>query len=282
MSNIDSFDKADDPAKILESLRRDGGVIVKNVIARDLCATIAKEMRDHFDRDGRYDESDFNGYKTLRLSSVVARAPSSGPLFTHPLVIAMADACLLENCLNYRIGSATAIEIWPGETAQELHRDAHCYHVEIPGIELQISALWAISDFTAENGPTQVIPGSHRWETGRRPSESDPVVEAVMPAGSVLFYLGNTFHGGGANKSDKPRIALVNTYSLGWLRQEENMYLAIPLEVAEGLPDDLRRILGYQRHGLVGWFPQDNDPRADDSYVEPIAIATAVKRDAAQ
>jgi len=274
-ASIDIYDAPADRQKVLDSLMRDGAVVVRRAVAPDLCQRIAAEFRPHFDREGDQDMSDFNGYQTLRLSGVLARAPSCGALFTDPLVIEAADRFLRPNCLNYRIGSATAIEIWPGESAQELHRDAHCYHIEIPGIELQISALWSLTDFTAENGPTQVVPGSHRWKTGRRPGPDDPVVEAVMPAGSLLLYLGNTFHGGGENRSDKPRMALVNTYSLGWLRQEENMYLAIPREVADALPEDLRRLIGYQRHGLVGWFPQDGDSRADDSYVPPVAIEPA-------
>ncbi len=276
MFSIDRFDAPADPAALLESLQRDGAVILHNVIDPTLCQTIAEEFRPHFDAEGDQFMDDFNGYRTLRLSSVLARAPSCAPLFTEATTLALSDACLLSHCINYRIGSATAIEIWPGESAQQLHRDAHCYSIEIPGVELQISALWALTDFTAENGPTSVVPGSHLWPTGRNPTADDPVAQAVMPAGSALFYLGNTFHGGGANRTDRPRMALINTYSLGWLRQEENMYLAIPQEVAAGLPDDLRRLIGYQRHGLVGWFPQDRDE--DEGFVEPVAIAAPLQR----
>lgn len=282
MTGIDTYEAPAAKESLLASLRRDGAVILRNAVDPSLCARIAAEFRPHFDREGDQAMNDFNGYKTLRLSSVLARAPSCGALFTDPNVIAAADACLLDSCLNYRIGSATAIEIWPGESAQKLHRDAHCYHVEIPGTELQISALWALTDFTAENGPTQVVPGSHRWETGRWPGAADPVVEAVMPAGSLLLYLGNTFHGGGANRSAKPRMALVNTYSLGWLRQEENMYLALPRKVAEALPEELRRLVGYQRHGLVGWFPDDADNHDEDDFVPPVAIGVPQPRKPAE
>ncbi len=276
MTTIDRFDAPTDPDRLLESLRRDGAVILQGLVDPALCKTIAEEFRPHFDEEGNEQMSDFNGYRTLRLNSVLARAPASAPLFVEATTIALADACLLKNCINYRIGSATAIEIWPGETAQELHRDAHCYSIEIPGVELQISALWALTDFTPENGPTQVIPGSHHWPTGRFPNDQDPIAHAVMPAGSVLFYMGNTFHGGGANKADAPRMALINTYSLGWLRQEENMYLALPRALADALPDDLRRLIGYQYHGLVGWYPDDGQDQNDDDYVKPVVLAAPV------
>ncbi len=275
MTEIATFDPPFDREAVLTSLKRDGAVILRDAIDSALCAKVAAELRPHFDREGDRSMSDFNGYQTLRLASVLARSPASAPLFTHDLTIAMADACLKENCLNYRIGSSTAIEIWPGESKQLLHRDAHCYHMEIPGIELQISALWALTDFTQENGPTQLVPGSHLWAAGRKPRPEDPVAEAVMPAGSLLLYLGNTWHGGGANQSKEPRMALVNTYSLGWLRQEENMYLSIPRAVADGLPDDLRRLIGYQHHGLVGWFPDDQDEWNENDFMDPVVIAPA-------
>lgn len=276
MTDIDRFDAPTEPERLLESLQRDGAVILQGVLDPALCQTIAAEFRPHFDGEGERQMSDFNGYRTLRLSSVLARSPASQSLFVNPTTIALADACLLPNCINYRIGSATAIEIWPGETEQQLHRDAHCYSIEIPGVELQISALWALNDFTAENGPTRVVPGSHHWPTGRFPDDGDPIADAVMPAGSVLFYMGNTFHGGGANRAKKPRMALINTYSLGWLRQEENMYLALPRAVADALPDALRKLIGYQYHGLVGWYPDDELNQSDDDYVEPIALAAPV------
>jgi ectoine hydroxylase-related dioxygenase (phytanoyl-CoA dioxygenase family) len=120
-------------------------------------------------------------------------------------------------------------------------------------MELQLSALWALDDFSAENGATRVVLGSH----GRRslvPHGVDEVVQAVMPRASVLFYLGSTLHGGGANRTARPRAGLVNTYALGWLRQEENQYLQVPREVAETYPDTIQRLLGYQSHGLVGSY----------------------------
>jgi len=126
-------------------------------------------------------------------------------------------------------------------------------------MEWQISTNWAVDDFTEENGATHVVPGSHLWKELRDPEEMGQI-RAVMPQGSVLFYLGSVLHGGGANRSERPRIGLVNTYSLGWLRQEENQYLTIPREVAESYPEPIRRLMGYQGHGrLLGWYPNNPD-----------------------
>ena len=169
----------------------------------------------------------------------------------------VTDGILLAHCINYRIGSLTAIEIHPGETDQSLHLDDGIYPVRMPGMQLQISAMWALEDFTEENGATRVALGSHRDSNISNTAEvqyENNIVQAVMPKGSVLFYLGTTWHGGGANRSDKPRAGLINTYALGWLRQEENQYLNVPREIAEQHSEIIQRLMGYQLHGILGVF----------------------------
>ncbi|WP_268890610.1 phytanoyl-CoA dioxygenase family protein [Curvivirga aplysinae] len=96
---------------------------------------------------------------------------------------------------------------------------------------------------------------------------SDAIIEqAVMPKGSVVVYLGSTIHGGGANKSTSSRSGLINTYSLGWLRQEENQYLTIPREIADSYPEHIRRLIGYQVHGdHLGVYPGDPDGKWFDA-----------------
>ncbi|MDA0221622.1 MAG: phytanoyl-CoA dioxygenase family protein [Proteobacteria bacterium] len=120
-------------------------------------------------------------------------------------------------------------------------------------------AMWAISDFTAENGGTQVVPGSHLWAYDRAPYE-DEVVNAEMPAGSVLLYTGGVFHGGGRNRSNTVRTGMALQYSLGWLRQEENQYLANPPEVARHYPERLQRLIGYDYGAPYLGFYKGGDP----------------------
>ena len=171
----------------------------------------------------------------------------------------VANAVLKPHCVNYRIGSCTAIEIHPGEADQVLHRDDDFYPIRIPNVEFQIAAMWALDDFTLENGATRTVPGSQDLRDVSSVGEDD-IEQAVMTKGSVLFYLGSTIHGGGANKSDLPRSGLINTYSLGWLRQEENQYLTVPREVADSYPEPIRRWMGYQSCGeSLGVYPGDPD-----------------------
>ena len=144
------------------------------------------------------------------------------------------------------------------ETEQVLHRDDSIYPVHIPGVELQVSVMWALDSFTVKNGATRVVRASHRWIEPRAPGPDDDVVQAGMPKGSALFYLGSVWHGGGANLDNRPRAGLINTYCLGWLRQEVNHILAVPRATAAKLPEHLQRLMGYGLHGgMLGYYPTE-------------------------
>jgi len=253
------FDPDTDSVDIIEALKRDGAAIVRHAVAPTVADAVLAELRAPFDRVGKCDENDFNGYKTLRVSGILGISPTSPELVAHPLVMKVADAVLLAHCINYRIGSLTAIEIQPGEAEQFLHLDDNIYPFRIPGMQLQISAMWALEDFTAENGATRVALGSHTSGSNNKYHSveaefGDNIVQAVMPQGSVLFYLGSTLHGGAANRSNAPRAGLINTYALGWLRQEENQYLNVPREIAEQHSPLIQRLMGYQMHKTLGAF----------------------------
>lgn len=234
---------------VVDVLRQDGAVVVSRLLPDESMDRAAAEMRPRFDRYGRGMESDFNGYRTLRISSVLGYAPSTAEMIGHDLVVEVADQVLLPFCENYRIGSTTGIEIHPGEGHQVLHQDDSIYPIRIPGMELQIGVMWALTDFTEENGGTRLVLGSHRHFHRDPPPDLNGWVQASMPRGSALFYLGTLWHGGGENRTDRPRMGLINTYALGWLRQEVNQYLEVPPDTARQYPERIRRLLGYTRHG---------------------------------
>lgn len=244
---------------VTATLLKEGGAIVENVASSELLDRIMADLRTQFDEQGHKFSNDFNGYKTLRVGGILGFSRAAADIIAHPLVTGVADRVLKRHCENYQIGSSTAIEIHPGEGAQELHRDDGFYPMRIPGVEWQFSAMWAMTDFTVENGATRVVPFSQDL----RPIETiteDQCCQARMPRGSVLFYLGGTVHSGGQNHSDAARTGLITTYSLGWLRQEENHYLTIPRDVADSYPENIRRLMGYQSHGpYLGVYPGDPD-----------------------
>jgi len=151
---------------------------------------------------------------------------------------------LLPHCVRYRLHYSGVMHIEPGETRQVLHRDIGLYPIASPCPPLTVATMWALTDFTRENGGTRLVPGSHLWSSNRVP-KSEEVVATEMPAGSVLIYTGNTIHGGGANRSEGSRSGVALHYNLGWLRQEENQYMAVPPDLARQLSDQIQELIGY-------------------------------------
>jgi len=254
------FEEIPSTDELVDVLEEDGAAVIHDMAEHDLLDQIERELRQHLEAN-RYDyKTEFNGQNTLRVATILAVSRTAAKLVAHPLVLDVADAILSPYCDNYRLNSSDAIEILPGETAQKLHRDEDdLYPIIHPEVEYQISAMWALSEFTRENGATQLVLKSHRKNRGR-PFTDDDVIQAVMPKGAVLFYQGSTIHGGGANVCDVPRLGLISTYNLGWLRQEENLYLSMPREIANSYPDRIRRLIGYQVHGgTLGLYPGDPD-----------------------
>ncbi len=238
------------------------------MFSNDTLDTVLKELRPYLDREGRATESDFNGYSTLRVSNVLEYSSTSADVIGHDLVMKVADAVLLDYCESYQIGSSAAIEIFPGEKEQILHTDDDMYDMypleKLESIEFQISAMVPLCDFAIENGATHVVPGSNYrippFEGSRVNEARQNAIQAEMKKGSVLFYMGSTFHGGGANNSDQPRAGLVTTYSLGWLTPEEKLLIMIPREIADSYPEHIRRLIGYQAHSEnLGIYPNDPD-----------------------
>ena len=152
------------------------------------------------------------------------------------------------------------MSIGPKEKPQILHRDRGMYGGFIPRkIEPLLGSVWAITEFTKENGATQVVPGSHTWDKNKEPLPEE-IAYAEMKPGSVLLYTGTVLHGGGENLTNSSRLGTFIHYSLSWLRQQENQYLSCPIEIAKTLDPELRSLMGYSRAGYVlGYFSSPND-----------------------
>jgi len=241
---IEHLKPADGPERIALALARDGCAVVDRLAEPAALARVQQELAPFIEVTPTGSD-DFGGRRTKRTGGLIARSPAAREFVTHPLVLGAVER-VLGHATNFQLHLTQVIAIGPDEPAQMVHRDQWAFDFfPFPqGYEVQCNTIWAMTDFTAANGATRVIPGSHRFEDKRQFHEMD-TEPAEMEAGSVLFYTGSLYHGGGANRSDVVRMGLNLTYVVGWLRQEENQYLSVPLEVARTLPDDLLRLMGY-------------------------------------
>ncbi len=239
-------------AEVAAATLKDGAAVVSGLVTTSLVDTIAGELRDNLDNFGHRSQREFSGFKTNRCNSTLQHAPSSTALIDHDMIMGVADAVLLRHCESYRISSITAIEVCPGQEVQSLHRDDCVYPVQIPGVQTLMGCIWALTDFTAENGATHVVLGSHRHISMGENVDFSDNQQAIMPKGSLLFYLGSTWHGAGENRSNDTRMGLINNYSLGWLRPEVNQYLNVPIELVRQYDARMRCLLGYTTHDRKG------------------------------
>jgi ectoine hydroxylase-related dioxygenase (phytanoyl-CoA dioxygenase family) len=168
----------------------------------------------------------------------------------HDGVLPIVERVLDRGCL---VSSLSSIAIDPGETAQPLHADDQLIPLPRPHVPLVCNTMWAVTDFTEENGATRLVPGSHRLDHAPVLGDTTPTIAAGMRRGSVLVYNGSLWHGGGANRTSSRRVGIAMNYCAGWMRQQENQQLGIPLEVARGFGPRLRKLCGFGIYrGLLG------------------------------
>ncbi|HEV7980539.1 phytanoyl-CoA dioxygenase family protein [Amycolatopsis sp.] len=254
-----------DLGEVVEILERDGAVIIENFVDDATLEGLRNDLAPAL-KGANHCETGYDGHRTRRVNSLFARTRHLTPVVTQPLYLGAARAVMqkpvhmwvgksrIEITPTIQISATQAIQIDPGQGKQPLHRDDWLHLRRHPGPTSRVQLMLSLTDFTAENGATLVIPGSHHWDDETPPKYSDSFPSA-MPAGSALIWLGGVYHSGGANTTDEPRLSLTVSYDLGNLRQEENQYLAVPKETVLELPEEVRRLLGYDScpPGL-GWY----------------------------
>jgi ectoine hydroxylase-related dioxygenase (phytanoyl-CoA dioxygenase family) len=233
---------------VTTAIEQDGWAVVENAMSAEWVAEARADL-ERILESTPYGRDTFEGHKTRRIYALFAKTRTLDAPATHPIVLATLDRVLG----HYQLSAPTGIEIGPGETAQPLHPDDAIYPLERPHQEIVVNAMWPLCDFTKANGGTVLLPGSHRW-ANEFPNDDSPRITIEMPAGSLLLYSGNLWHGGGANHTDQPRLGVVLHYSASWLRPVENHVLAVPREVVRTLPERLQELLGYNiRPPFIGY-----------------------------
>ncbi|MEM8921865.1 MAG: phytanoyl-CoA dioxygenase family protein [Actinomycetota bacterium] len=250
-----------EPAAVVAHLRRWGYAVVESVLDGDLLDRLDAEAEPWI-AGSAVGRDVYDGLHTRRTGALIARCPAAREVVTHPLALATARG-FLDHVSAVQLHLTQIISIEPGETDQKLHRDQMAFDFfPFPAdYHVQCNTMWALTDFTAANGATRIRPGTSALDD--EAADGVEEIQAEMPRGSVLFYDGKVVHGGGANRSEATRRGVNITYAVGWVRQEENQFLACPPEVARTLDDDLLRLMGYQQGAFaLGYVGDQQDPLA--------------------
>lgn len=246
-------------APAVAAVAEQGFAIVPDAIplplCRDLIAALERVEREHAHGFG---QTSFEGNRTVRIYNLLrygvpfTAVPAAEPVRT------IAEQVLGEDLL---LSSLSAITLAPGQVAQALHSDSQLISLRRPHPCLMLNAFWVLSEFTEANGATRFVPSSHKNPKPPKFGETYETVPAAAPAGSIILFDSQLWHGGGANCTSERRWAISNYYCAGWVRQQENPFLSLAPEAVRGFPPELQDLCGYKLYrGLYGHV-EGQDPR---------------------
>lgn len=231
---------------LASELQQNGYLIIENAMSPATLERLYSELDPHFAATP-FGVGPFYGEETKRFGRVLMRSATAQQLALDPQVFSIVREILEPNCESLQLNLTQAIEIYPDAPAQVPHRDHDMWRTPKGAIDYMINVMWALDDFTLENGATRIWPGSNHTDQNEiLPDEA--AISAVMPRGSACLFLGSTLHSGGANYSNRPRRGLIMSYCHGWLKPWENQWLAYPPEVARTFHPELAALVGYQQH----------------------------------
>ena len=259
--------------EVLAHLQRDGAVVLDDVLDAAKVDRIVAELEPYV-RDTAPVGDDFAGARTTRTGGLLVKSEAVRELVTDARVLAIARAFLERFTDRIQLSLTQVIRLLPGQGAQALHRDRFIWGQGLPReVEPELNTIWALTEFTAENGATRVVPGSHLWDW-ERVAEPHEITQAVMRRGSVLVYSGSVVHSGGENRAQADRIAMNINFANAWLRQEETQYLACPPEYARAVAPELQALIGYTRanYGLGYYSPPAFTPGIPDTLPPEVAL----------
>ncbi|HEX2381144.1 MAG TPA: phytanoyl-CoA dioxygenase family protein [Acidimicrobiales bacterium] len=247
-----------DTAAHVAAIADQGFTVIKDAIEPDAVDALRDDLlRLEHDLGIEPARNSFEGERTWRIYNLLVHGDLYERIPVHPNVLPVVEGVLDRGCL---VSSLSSIAIGPGESAQPIHADDQLIPLPKPHPPTVCNTMWALTDFTDENGATRVVPGSHLLDHSPNYGQDYPSVPAEMAKGSVLVWHGSLWHGGGANRTGERRVGIAMNYCAGYIRQQENQQLGIPTEIARRFSPRLRELVGYGLYnGLIGHIDK-HDP----------------------
>ncbi|HMC40870.1 MAG TPA: phytanoyl-CoA dioxygenase family protein [Acidimicrobiales bacterium] len=228
-----------------------GWTVIEDAIEPELTDGLAADL-ERLERELEVQPADnsFEGRRTLRIYNLLARGDIWWQVPVHPAVLPVVEGVLDPGCL---VSSLSSINIGPDEVAQPIHADDQLIPLPKPHPPTVCNTMWALTDFTEENGATRVISGTHLARDSPVYGQHYDSEAAVMRRGSVLVWHGSLWHGGGANRTGDRRVGVAMNYCAGFIRQQENQQLGIPVDSVGRMPPRLQELIGYSVYNaLIG------------------------------
>jgi ectoine hydroxylase-related dioxygenase (phytanoyl-CoA dioxygenase family) len=256
-------------------MRDRGYTVIEDFMDAGALAAVREGLAPHL--GSHHGRNDFEGFQTERVYTLVARGKVFEELAEEPRLLALLDRFLQP---GYLLTASQAICIHPGETAQAIHTDDGFYRQPRPRPAISFTMIAAVDPFTAENGATEIVPGSHAWgddEIAHWRDDPEGLEALIRPlemaAGACMVFAGTLLHRGGANRTDRPRLAFTNQYCEPWGRTQENFFLAIPREMARAMSPRLQQLLGYDIWPpFMGMVTASHPAKAlDPDWIAPVA-----------
>ena len=233
----------------LRAIADNGYTIIEDAISPDLLDALTADLeRLETFFDIVPSANVFEGANTLRIYNLLALSAPWQEVPVHEHVLPIIEGVLDQGCL---ISSLSSIRIQPGETPQPIHADDQLMPLAKPHAPTVCNSMWALTDFTDANGATRILPGTHLADHSPNYGEDYVSLPAEMPRGSVLIWHGSLWHGGGGNSTREDRIGVAMNYCAGWVRQQENQQLGIPVEIARTFSPRLRELVGYSVYNML-------------------------------
>ena len=243
-------------SSLLDEIRSEGYTVLRDGLSSRQVKKIREELAPIL-ATAPFGRNDFEGFSSQRVYALLAKSPATATLVAHPSLLALLDRLLHP---AYLLSAHLAINVHPGETVQTLHPDDGYCAMPRPRQHVGVSVVWAIDDFTVDNGATEVLPGSHTWGD-ETPDPADPRIRAIeIGAGSAVVFLGTTYHRGGANTSDTVRLGITPQFCEPWIRPVETMTLAVPPDIASTYPSRVQSLLGYAIYPPFIGYVDGRDP----------------------
>ena len=249
--------KKEDHTRILAALEDHGCVVVDDFFSAETMDRVLDDIgRLREDADPHRPHVNetigwFFGDKTRHLTALVRHSKTLREEILVDLNLQKCcESILGPNCSGWQLNVAHFLDRGPNAAQQMWHRD-HDVWIHLPKtFTVQLASMIALEDFTAENGATRLVPGSHRWENDRQP-EPDEIQIAEMSKGAVALYVGGVMHAGGTNNTKAWRPGIHLSYTMGWLRTEENLCLSIPPSEAKDYSDEVLELIGYKYYDSI-------------------------------